>query len=208
MAAAFAGACMGGCNTQGCTDNHSALPLMGFYSGTTGARMMLDSLDLSGVDAPNDTLLVHSGQSVNSLYLPFRYDSNETAFCFHYDYPEQGLDDPALNDTITFGYTTEPYFASEECGAFYIYTIRDLKHTTHLIEKVEIVDSIINNVDMERIKVYFRVAELQPPESGDNPDNPDNPDAPDVPDIPDEPDTPGESDSPAGTQTKERRPAL
>lgn len=171
----FIGTGFCGCNTQGCTDNRSALPLMGFYSNVTGARMMLDSLDLGGVDAPYDTLLVHSGQSVNSLYLPFRYDRDETAFYFHYDYPEQGLDDPALNDTVTFRYTTEPYFASEECGAFYIYTIRSLTHTTHLIEKVEVVDSVINNVDMERIKVYFRVTEPDEPEKPDDPENPGNP---------------------------------
>ena len=173
----LAGIGMGGCNTQGCTDNRSALPLMGFYSNATGARMMLDSLDLGGVDAPYDTLLVHSGQSVNSLYIPFRYYRDVTAFYFHYDYPAQGLDDPALNDTITFRYTTEPYFASEECGAFYIYTIRSFDYTTHLIERVEVVDSVINNVDMERIKVYFRVVEPDEPEIPDEPEDPDNPDA-------------------------------
>lgn len=174
MVTAFVGMGFCGCNTQGCTDNRSALPLMGFYSNATGARMMLDSLDLGGVDAPCDTLLVHSGQSVNSLYIPFRYDRDETAFYFHYDYPSQGLDDPALNDTITFRYTTEPYFASEECGAFYIYTIRSFDYTTHIIEKVEVVDSVINNIDMERIKVYFRVVEPDEPENPDNPDEGDD----------------------------------
>jgi len=178
------GAIIAGCNTQGCTDNRSALPLMGFYSNQTEEGMALDSLDMGGVGAPHDSLLISSGQRVKSLYLPFRYDCAETSFRFHYDYKLQGLDDPAIDDIVTFRYTTEPYFASEECGAYYIYTIRSVEYTRHLIDSVAIVDSVITNVDMERIKVFFRVADIVPPEEPENPDAPDNPDTPDEPDNP------------------------
>lgn len=174
VVAAIAGsAWFGGCNTQGCTDNHSALPLMGFYSSTTESSIVLDSLDIGGIGAPDDSLLVHSGQSVKSLYLPFRYDESTTSFRFHYDYKEQGLDDPAIDDIVTFSYTSEPYFASEECGAYYIYRITSVDYTTHLIERVEIVDSVINNVDMERIKVFFRTIDTGTPDD-DDPENPDD----------------------------------
>lgn len=181
-----------GCNTQGCTDNRSALPLMGLYSSTTKARIVLDSLDIGGVGAPGDSLLIHSGQSVQSLYLPFRYDSDQTSFRIHYDYKLQGLDDPALDDIINIRYTTEPYFASEECGAFYIYTIRSLTYTTNLIDSVAIVDSVINNIDMERIQVFFRISEPEEPDVSENPDEPENPDNPENPDTPGQPDTPAE----------------
>ncbi len=174
VVAAIAGsACFGGCNTQGCTDNHSALPLMGFYSSTTESSIVLDSLAIGGVGAPDDSLLIQSGQSVKSLYLPFRYDESTTSFRFHYDYKEQGLDDPAIDDIVTFSYTSEPYFASEECGAYYIYRITSVDYTTHLIERVEIVDSIINNIDMERIKVFFRTIDPGTPDDDDDPENPD-----------------------------------
>lgn len=174
VVAAIAGsACFGGCNTQGCTDNHSALPLMGFYSSTTESSIVLDSLAIGRVGAPDDSLLIQSGQSVKSLYLPFRYDESTTSFRFHYDYKEQGLDDPAIDDIVTFSYTSEPYFASEECGAYYIYRITSVDYTTHLIERVEIVDSIINNIDMERIKVFFRTIDPGTPDDDDDPENPD-----------------------------------
>lgn len=186
LGVAVAAGSLSGCNTQGCTDNRSALPLMGLYSSSTGARIVLDSIDIGGVGAPHDSLLIHSGQSVQSLYLPFRYDHNQTSFFIHYDYKLQGLDDPAFDDIITIDYTTEPYFASEECGAFYIYTIRNLTYTTHLIDSVAIVDSVINNIDMERIQVFFRISEPE------EPDTPDNPDEPESPDNPDNPETPGE----------------
>lgn len=178
VAASIVSGVFSGCNTQGCTENRSALPLMGFYSNATGSRLTLDSLDMGGVNAPGDSLLIQSGSGASTIYLPFRYYSEETAFFFHYDYPEQGLDDPALNDTITFRYSTEPYFESEECGAYYIYTISECRYTTHLVDTVVIVDSVITNFDMERIQVFFRVEEITPeqPDGSDDSDGTDDPD--------------------------------
>lgn len=148
-----------GCNTDGCMDNHSALPLMGLYSSSTELSMQLDSIGIGGVGAPSDSLLIYPGESVSSIYLPFRFDKTQTAFFIHYDYRSQGLADPAFNDTITFHYSSEPYFASEECGAFFIYRIGKVDYTTHLIENVEITDSVITNVEMERIKVFIRTSD-------------------------------------------------
>lgn len=158
-ALALVSALLPGCNTSGCLDNQSSLPLAGFYAGSTGAEISLDSVDIGGVGAVNDSLLVTAGQSVSSVYLPFRSQCDYTAFFFHYAYPGLGLDTTAMNDTIGFSYTAEPYFASEECGAMYRYTVRHLDYTTHLIDSVVIVDSLITNTDVERIRIYFRVAE-------------------------------------------------
>lgn len=157
---AAAAACgLTGCNTDGCTDNASALPLMAFYSMTTKMPMVLDSIAIGGVGAPGDSLLVQPGESVMSLYLPFRFEQEQTTFRFHYAYKEQGLDNPAMDDVVTFHYTSRPYFASEECGAFYEYTIRKVDYTRHLIDSIGVSDSVITNVDLERIQVYFRTAE-------------------------------------------------
>lgn len=156
------------CNTQGCTDNRSALPMMGFYSKATGSQIMLDSLELGGIGAPDDSLLIAKGQSRAWVYLPFRYDSGQTSFRFHYAYP--GIDSEELDDIVTFFYTSEPYFASEECGAYYIYKITGVDYTRHLIDSLAVTDSVINNVDMERIQVFFRTIEPDEP-SGDDDDD-------------------------------------
>lgn len=156
----------GGCNTDGCTDNRSAQPLMGLYSSSTEEPMTLDSIGIGGVGAPGDSMLVDPGETVGSVYLPFRFDRKQTSYFIHYDYKEQGLDDPAFNDTITFHYTSEPYFASEECGAFFIYRIGKVDYTTHLIETVEIADSVITNVEMERIKVFIRTSDANEAATG------------------------------------------
>lgn len=146
------------CNTDGCADNHSALPLMGFYTSPGDKQLTLDSIDLGGVGAPADSLLVKAGKKVQKLYLPFRFTEQSTSFFIHYAYREQGLSDPRFNDTITFHYSAEPFFASEECGAMYNYRIRRVAFTRHLIDSIGITDSLISNFDSERIRVYIRTA--------------------------------------------------
>lgn len=158
------------CNNSTCADNHSALPLMGFYNGSTNQPLTLDSIDFGGVDAPMDSLLVISGKRTQQIYIPFRNGQLTSSFFIHYDYKRQGLDSPEFNDTITFRYTTTPYFASNECGAMYQYHIDEVKYTRHLIERVEVTDSMITNVERERIKVFFRVAEPDDPEAPDEAD--------------------------------------
>lgn len=150
---------LAGCNNSGCTDNHSALPLMGFYDYATAKSVTLDSIDFGGVDAPADSLLAHSGQKVSQLYLPFRNGASQTSFYIHYNYKEQGLDRPEFNDTVTFIYDTEPYFASSECGAMYRYRIRHTRHTRHLVDSLAITDSLITNIERERIQLFFRTAD-------------------------------------------------
>lgn len=194
-----------GCNTAGCTDNHSALPMMGFYNMATQSPVILDSLELGGVGAPDDSLLIKSGSSVQWLYFPLRFDSEQTSFRFHYDYKEQGLDKPELDDILTIRYTSEPYFASEECGAFYVYRVTGISYTKHLIDSVAVVDSVINNIDMERFKVFFRIAEPETPEEPDEPENPENPENPETPENPEEPENP---ENPVTPAAGERRIAL
>ncbi len=148
----------GSCSNSSCADNHSALPLMGLYDYATGKAISLDSIDFGGVGAPGDSLLVYSGEKCSQIYLPFRDNTTSTSFCFHYDYKLQGLDNPSYDDIITFNYEVEPYFASQECGAMYRYVIKGVEYTRHLVDSVAVVDSVITNVEMERIKVFFRTS--------------------------------------------------
>ncbi|MCM1471616.1 MAG: DUF6452 family protein [Bacteroides sp.] len=145
------------CNTSGCTDNQNSLPYAGFYSSATGDAISVSGLEIGGVGAPGDSLLYTSDQKLANVYLPLRSNSGVTAYCFHYD--QEGIDSEAMNDTITFYYSSRPFFASEECGAMLEYDIQRLTWTTHVIDTVEIVDSLVTNTDIERIKIYFRTQE-------------------------------------------------
>ncbi len=44
-----------GCNTSGCQDNGSAIPLAAFYASDTGSPVTLDSLAIYGLGAPADS---------------------------------------------------------------------------------------------------------------------------------------------------------
>jgi len=145
----------GGCSTSGCLENQNSLPLAGFYSSATGSGITVDSLQVGGVGAPHDSLLLASG-GASSLYLPFRSTTDATSFYFRYT--QKIFEEYGITDTITFRYTSMPYFASEECGAMYRYRITEVTTTTNLIDSVGITDSLITNLDIERIKIYFRTA--------------------------------------------------
>lgn len=142
------------CNVDGCLENRSSIPLAGFY-GTNGASISLDSLRVTGIGL--DTVaLSEEGQHVSQLYLPMRATQNSTSwqFCYKWSYLGAGT----LSDTISFDYDASPYFASDECGVIYRYHIKKLSHTSHLIDSIALTDSLITNLDIERIKIYFRTA--------------------------------------------------
>lgn len=155
------------CNTSGCTDNLNSIPLAGFYSTSTLEPITLDSIGIGGVDAPNDSMLVTPGTQVSQVYLPLRSTSASTSFYFAYR--GEGIDRPEFNDTLTMVYSSWPYFNSEECGASYRYTISRLDHTAHLIDSVALTDREVTNIDHEIIKIYFRTAEPEQPDTpGEN----------------------------------------
>ena len=154
LIATAASSVLTGCNTSGCIENQSSLPLAGFYSSESEQGISLNTIEVYGVGAPGDSVLYPAGSTLSEVYLPFRSLNEQTSYCFHYT--QESLDDDALNDTITFVYTSTPYFASEECGAMLTYHIRSMSHTYHLIDSVAIADSIITNTNLQRIKIFFR----------------------------------------------------
>lgn len=158
------------CDTSGCLDNQSSIPLAGFYSSQDNPQAIaLDSLNIGGIGAPADSLLLSAGESASAIYLPLRSTASSTAFVINYAYPSLGIDSEAFNDTIAIGYDSEPYFASEACGAMYRYRVTSLTHTTHLIDSVAVTDSLITNTDVERLRIYFHVSALSDDDTTSSP---------------------------------------
>lgn len=162
--AAILGFAAAACNTDGCLDNQSSLPKAGLFSSATGNAITLSNIEISGVGAPGDSVLVAPGTAVSEVYLPMRSTKQSTAWRFRYD--QEGLE--GLDDIVTFDYESQPFFASEECGAMYNYRITRCTTTYNLIDSVVVADSLITNTDRLRIKIYFRTAQ-----SSETPDTPD-----------------------------------
>ena len=148
---------LAGCNNNSCTDNRSSLLLCGFYNNEAKpASITLDSIEMGGVGAPYDSLLLGVADHTSKLYLPLRSRDTSTSFFIHYCQKE--LDYSWLNDTITLRYTSEPYFVSQECGAIYRSHVKEMTYTRHLVDSVALLDSLINNLDVEKMKIMFRTA--------------------------------------------------
>lgn len=148
-----------GCNTSGCTDNMSSLPLAGFYEYRDKKPVTLDSLAIHGIGAPGDSLLLAIGKPASLVYLPLRSDQAMTQYCIAYGW--RAVADKAMNDTITMVYTAMPYFASEECGAAYRYRLHQVDYTRHMLDSIGVVDSLITNIDRERLQLFFRVTAVE-----------------------------------------------
>ena len=65
-------AALSGCNTSGCLENRSSVPLVGFYDSATEKSISLDSLEIYGADAPGDSILSAPGTPISQIYLPMR----------------------------------------------------------------------------------------------------------------------------------------
>ncbi|MCM1504105.1 MAG: DUF6452 family protein [Muribaculum sp.] len=168
------------CNTTGCVDNKSSIPLAGFYSYETLGSISLSNISVGGIGAPNDSLLLDHA-SASTVYLPFRSLYEETAFFIRYedtgesDEPDTNEPEdedpgdasesvaetvsravPAIADTLRFKYERIPYFASEDCGAMYRYRVIEFSATHYMIDSIALVDSLMTNVDRQTIQIYFR----------------------------------------------------
>lgn len=140
------------CSTSSCTENQSSIPLAAFYDSATGGRISLTGVEIGGTGAPGDSLLFKADQTVTNLYLPLRSSQESTSFFIRY----MGEGAPAA-DELTLRYTSEPFFVSEECGAMYFYRISSIETTHNVIDSVVVIDPLVNNVDIMRIKIYVTV---------------------------------------------------
>ena len=106
-------------------------------------------------------MLLESQKKYTDVYLPMRSESDNASLFIAYR--QKALDYPELNDTITFGYSSIPYFASEECGAMMRYRLRSVTYTRHLLDSVSVVpaDSVITNADVENLRLYFKTSSAE-----------------------------------------------
>lgn len=163
LTAIAAAAVCGGCSVIGCTENQNSIPLAGFYSSADGKAISVDSLAIGGMDAPDDSLLVRPSSRASQVYLPLRANRSQTAF--YIKYMQKAFAARDIEDVIIIDYESKPWFASEDCGAMYVYRITSLENTTNLIDSVTITvaDSTVTNVEREYLRIYFRTASPEQP---------------------------------------------
>ncbi|MDE6462052.1 MAG: hypothetical protein K2L32_04655 [Muribaculaceae bacterium] len=141
-----------GCASDGCLNNRNSIPLAGFYSSQTHEPVTVAAVTVAGDGAPGDSMLLNN-EAASQVYLPFRANADEVTFGF-----SVAVDGGVMTDQLTFAYRTMPYFDNADCGAMYRYLITSVDFNGALIDSVGIVDSLVTNVETERIKIYFHGA--------------------------------------------------
>ncbi len=145
-----------GCSNTSCYDNSSSIPLVQFRDSGTDKAVTLNGIGIHGVGALGDSILLAQNKSASQVYLPMRSTATATSWCLTYATDEE------VTDTVTFHYTSEPFFASEACGAMYRYHITQVYNTFNFLDSVVVLDSLITNEDMVRIAFYFTVSQEEP----------------------------------------------
>lgn len=146
-----------GCTGSGCLEGRTGSPQVEFRSSSTGESIGLDSLAISGFDAPGDSLLMRpSASAQSSVSLPLRPDRSTTVWSISYERSE--LAAFGLRDTVTFDYRATPYFVSEECGVGYRFHLSRVTTTHRLIDSVVILDPLVTNITKPYVALYFRTA--------------------------------------------------
>ena len=145
--------CLGiicGCSSMGCDNNRNSIPMAGFYDYKTKESLNVRGMAVSGVGAPNDSLLLDPARSAHQVYLPFRGNKTETSFLFS---------SGNVADVVTFKYESFPYFDGEECGAMWRYKITEVEFSGELLDSISVVDADITNIERERIMIFLTATE-------------------------------------------------
>lgn len=136
-----------------CSENRNALPLAGFYaSGGSNEKISIDSVEVIGVGVDGDSVLSPGSGYKNELYMPFKIDSDTTAYAF-VDIREGST----LRDTVTFVYSRTPRFVSVECGVSYLFELKSITTSGQMIDSVICPEGYIDNVNAENLHIYFKV---------------------------------------------------
>lgn len=143
------------CASQ-CFNNQSSIGLAGFYSSATKKSVSISNVQIYGVGAPNDSLILNSSSAISQVYLPMPVLGSECAFVLHYT--QEAISSTLLNDTLSLQYDAVPYFAGTDCGAMYVFKIKEFSYTTHIVDSIAIPTMEINNIDRETIQIYLRTS--------------------------------------------------
>ena len=139
------------CGDDSCYDNGSSLPLATFYRG--GTPQTINGLTIKGIGVPGDSLLADS-ISLSEAYLPLRATTTSTSYALS-RWIATDAGQLCIRDTLTIDYQPIEYFHTVECGAMFNFEVNQVRHTTHGIDSVILVNDLITNAAVPSIRIYF-----------------------------------------------------
>ena len=148
-----AAACLGmtACGDSSCYDNGNSLPLATFY--LDGKQQTIPGLTIMGIGSPGDSLLANNA-SLGESYLPLRASVGSTSYLLSRRFTVDTVSTD-IRDTLTFYYDAVPFFHSVECGTMFNFDIKKVVYTTHGIDSVVMLTTLITNSPTPALRVYF-----------------------------------------------------
>lgn len=105
---------------------------------------VIDSVTVQGVG--NDSVLYDNEKGVTSLSLPLKKDANETRYSLKLN---------EYTDELVIRHQNRDYFVSLACGCFVYHTIDDAYSTANAVNRVEIINSSVENTEQDNLRLYI-----------------------------------------------------
>lgn len=138
------------CSDGSCYDNANSLPLVRFYA-SGGGKVTVNGVTLRGIDAPGDSAYIKN-VSREEVYLPLRATKNSTQWIISVTTTTGA----SVADTLSINYSSQPYFASAECGAMFNFELKRVDCTHNFIDSVVVMQPVVTNVSQETMRIYLK----------------------------------------------------
>lgn len=143
------------CGVEGCDELMSVNAGVTFVNKQT-QPIALTEVTVSGIGAPNDSILYNAVKNVKSVDLPLRITSEKTSYVFKFKATNPDTqEDVYINDTLHINYTNLNHFISEDCGCLVYHTLKSLEYTKHLLDSAYIYQPEITNKYVQNILLKF-----------------------------------------------------
>ena len=132
------------CTEESCNQDTEAFMKAGFYSSETEEKIIIDSLDIYGLNVPDSSIC--SMSSLNEVNLPLNPSSSSCTFA---------IVNGGRADTIEIFYQSNLEFLSRACGYIYLHELEEIYYTSNDIKDVIILNKSVNPGDEENVQIFF-----------------------------------------------------
>jgi hypothetical protein len=155
--------------TEICSDSLEANANVRFWIDVDGVLQdtVFEALVYKGIQTP-DTISFDTLYNKNSILLPLPQESDSCIFVLSFavfDSIEAETNNTAqdsiwdisyfVNDTLRLNFTRLMYLVSSDCGFAHLFEMQEIDYTTNMIQSAEIVNSEINELNEENIRLRF-----------------------------------------------------
>lgn len=119
-----------------------------FWDGTKLKPATLDSLTLVAVNTvKGDSILKNNVKTVANFTAPLALANKQTVFVLKYT--------RALRDTLWINHSNTEHFVSMSAGIAVYHNIESVKHTSHAIKEIQIINPRVDTNEKENIRILY-----------------------------------------------------